>query len=202
MSSHPGYRLQHQKSLEAMRKTTSNLKKLLPFASAVAVVGVAILLNRSAYAGEPLPTAAHVDLNRYQGKWYEVARLPLFWENKCDSDVTATYTLRPDGKITVLNECRKKDGSMTDSKGTAEVASKDGPNSKLKVTFFWPFSGDYWILDLDPDYRWVLVGTPNLKNLWVLSRTPQLDKPIFDKLVDQAKQLGFDTSKLIYTRQK
>jgi apolipoprotein D and lipocalin family protein len=140
-----------------------------------------------------------VDLTRYQGTWYEIARLPLFWENKCVANVTATYTVRPDGKVTVLNQCRKKDGTETASTGTAEVAGTE--NSKLKVTFFWPFKGDYWILDLDPDYNWALVGTPNLKNLWVLSRTPQLDKPIFDKLIDQARQLGFDTQKIIYTKQ-
>ena len=103
--------------------------------------------------------------------------------------------------MTVLNQCRKKDGTETASTGSAEVVSKDGSNSKLKVTFFWPFSGDYWILDLDPDYKWALVGTPNLKNLWILSRNPQLDKPILDKLIDQAHHLGFDTSKLIFTRQ-
>ena len=184
-----------------MQTSTSKLKKLLPPATALAFIGAAILLNRSAYAGEPIPTVAHVDLNRYQGTWYEIARLPLYWENKCDSRVTATYTLRPNGKMTVLNQCRKKDGTETASTGSAEVVSKDGSNSKLKVTFFWPFSGDYWILDLDPDYKWALVGTPNLKNLWILSRNPQLDKPILDKLIDQAHHLGFDTSKLIFTRQ-
>jgi apolipoprotein D and lipocalin family protein len=182
-----------------MQKTTSKLKKLLPVAGAVVAVGAAIALNRSAYAGEPIPTAPNVDLTRYQGTWYEIARLPLFWENKCVANVTATYTVRPDGKVTVLNQCRKKDGTETASTGTAEVAGTE--NSKLKVTFFWPFKGDYWILDLDPDYNWALVGTPNLKNLWVLSRTPQLDKPIFDKLIDQARQLGFDTQKIIYTKQ-
>jgi apolipoprotein D and lipocalin family protein len=184
-----------------MQKTTSNLKKILPVAGAVIAVGAAIALNRSAYAGEPIPTVPNVDLTRYQGTWYEIARLPLFWENKCAANVTATYTLRPDGTVTVLNQCRKKDGTETASTGTAELATKDNSNSKLKVSFFWPFKGDYWILNLDPDYRWVLVGTPNLKNLWVLSRTPQLDQPILDKLIDQARQLGFDTQKIIYTKQ-
>jgi apolipoprotein D and lipocalin family protein len=185
-----------------MQKTTSNLKKILPVASAVVAVGAAIALNHSAYAGEPLPTVASVDLARYQGTWYEIARLPLLWENKCDSNVTATYTLRPDGKVTVLNQCTKKDGTETASTGTAEVVSKDNSNSKLKVSFFWPFKGDYWILDLDPHYQWALVGTPNLKNLWILSRTPQLDKPVLDTLIDRAHKLGFDTGKLTFTKQK
>jgi apolipoprotein D and lipocalin family protein len=151
--------------------------------------------------GEEMQTAPHVDLNRYQGRWYEIVRLPLHWEDKCASDVTATYTLRSDGKFDVLNQCKKADGSSTQSHGTAKLATKDGSNSKLKVTFFWPFRGDYWILDLDPSYQWTLVGTPNKKNLWVLSRMPSLDKDVLERLVVQAKQLGFDTSKLIYTRQ-
>jgi apolipoprotein D and lipocalin family protein len=147
-------------------------------------------------------TVSHVDLKRYQGKWYEVARLPLSWEKKCASDVTATYTLRADGKVDVLNECRKFDGTMTRSHGTARVASKDGSNSRLKVTFFWPFSGDYWILDLDSEYRWALVGTPNRKHLWVLSRTPSLDKDVFEGLMGKARALGFETAGLILTKQK
>jgi len=181
-----------------MGKDKSNLKKLLPLAGAVAV---AVLLNRSSYAGEPIPTVAKVDLSRYQGTWYEIARLPLFWEKKCASHVTATYRLRADGKVTVLNQCRKADGTETASTGTAEIATSDGSNSKLKVSFFWPFQGDYWILALDENYNWALVGTPNLKNLWVLSRNPQLDGATLNSLIDRAHQLGFDTEKLIYTRQ-
>lgn len=150
---------------------------------------------------ETMQTVPHVDLNRYQGRWYEIVRLPLYWENKCASNVTATYTLRTDGRITILNQCRKTDGSISESTGTARPASKDGPNSRLKVTFFWPFQGDYWILDLDPDYKWALVGTPNRKNLWVLSRNPHPDKEILDRLLEKAKKLGFDTSRLIYTKQ-
>jgi apolipoprotein D and lipocalin family protein len=181
-----------------MGKNKSNLKKLLPLAGAVAV---AVLLNRSSYAGEPIPTVAKVDLSRYQGTWYEIARLPLFWEKKCASNVTATYTLRPDGKVTVLNQCRKADGTETASTGTAEIATWDGSNSRLKVSFFWPFQGDYWILDLDENYTWALVGTPNLKNLWILSRNPHLDPATLNRLIDWAHQLGFNTEKLIYTRQ-
>lgn len=181
-----------------MGKNKSNLKKLLPLAGAVAV---AVLLNRSSYAGEPIPTVDKVDLNRYQGTWYEIARLPLFWEKKCAYHVTATYTLRPDGKVTVLNQCRKADGTETASTGTAEIATSDGSNSRLKVSFFWPFQGDYWILALDENYYWALVGTPNLKNLWVLSRNPQLDPPTLNRLIDRAHELGFNTEKLIYTRQ-
>ena len=153
-------------------------------------------------ADEPLETVDHVDLTRYLGKWFEVARLPLIWENKCASNVTATYTPLSDGKIGVLNSCRKSDGKITRSKGTAKITSKkDSSNSKLKVTFFWPFSGDYWILDLDPDYSWALVGNPSRKNLWILSRTPILDHETIDTLLAKGEALGFDISKIIMTKQ-
>jgi apolipoprotein D and lipocalin family protein len=166
---------------------------------ALAVFGIKALAFG---ADEPLETVSHIDLTHYQGKWFEIARLPLSWENKCASDVTATYTHRPDGKIDVLNSCKKSDGKMTQSKGTAKTASKkDDSNSKLKVTFFWPFSGDYWIIDLDPDYRWALVGNPSRKNLWILSRTPSLDHETVDKLLAKGKGLGFDISRIIMTKQ-
>jgi apolipoprotein D and lipocalin family protein len=151
-------------------------------------------------ADEPLETADHVDLTRYQGKWFEIARLPLSWENRSSSNVTANYTSRPDGKIEVLNSCVKSDGKVMQSKGTAKAASKQD-TSKLKVTFFWPFSGDYWILDLDHDYRWALVGNPSRKNLWILSRTPSLDRETVDALLAKGRALGFDTRKIIMTRQ-
>lgn len=153
-------------------------------------------------ADEPLDTVDHVDLNRYQGKWFEIARLPRSWENKGTSDVTATYTPRSDGKIEVLNSCLKSSGKVTQSKGTAKIASKkDSSNSKLKVTFFWPFSRDYWILDLDPDYRSTLVGNPGRNNLWILSRTPTLDRKVIDRLLSKAEASGFDTTKIIMTKQ-
>jgi apolipoprotein D and lipocalin family protein len=153
-------------------------------------------------ADEPLETVDHVDLTRYQGKWFEIARLPLIWESKCASDVTATYTPLPGGKIGVLNSCIKSDGKITQSKGTATIASKkDNSHSRLKVTFFWPFSGDYWILDLDPDYRWALVGNPSRKNLWILSRTPSLDRETIDMLLAKGASLGFNTSKIVMTKQ-
>ena len=117
-----------------------------------------------------------MDLARYAGKWYEIARLPNRFQRDCAANTTATYTLRPDGKITVVNECRKADGRTKSAKGTARVADPKGPNTKLKVTFFWPFSGNYWIIDLDPEYRWVVVGEPGRDYLWILSREPRLDE--------------------------
>ena len=122
-----------------------------------------------------------VDLNRYAGKWYEIARLPMFFQRNCTSDVTATYTLQPTGKVEVNNQCMGKDGKPMQSIGEA---SKNGDSgSKLKVTFLpqglrWLPVGkaDYWVLDLNPNYNHALVGTPNQKYLWILSRTPTMDE--------------------------
>jgi apolipoprotein D and lipocalin family protein len=149
----------------------------------------------------PLEVVPSVDLTRYAGKWYEIARLPNRFQRDCAGNVTATYTLRPDGKITVLNECRTADGRRKSARGTARVADARGPNTKLKVTFFWPFSGNYWIIDLDPKYRWAVVGEPGRDYLWILSREPQLDTELYQQIVERAEQRGFDTGKLLKTRQ-
>jgi apolipoprotein D and lipocalin family protein len=137
-----------------------------------------------------------IDLTRYSGMWHEIARLPNRFQRKCVSDVTATYTVRADGKIRVLNECRKEDGSFTKAEGVARPASKSGPNSKLKVTFFWPFSGNYWVLDLDPEYRWALVGEPGRKYLWVLSRTPEMAEAEYERILETARRQGYDLAQL------
>jgi apolipoprotein D and lipocalin family protein len=145
---------------------------------------------------QPLQVVPEVDLARYAGKWYEIARLPNRFQRDCVSDVTATYSLRPDGKITVLNQCRQSDGRMKSSRGTARVAGKGGPNSKLRVTFFWPFSGNYWIIDLDSDYRWAVVGEPDRKYLWILSRDPQLDESVYAQIVERIRGQGYEVSRL------
>ena len=142
-----------------------------------------------------------VDLKRYQGKWFEIARLPNRFEKSCERNVTATYTLRSDGGITVLNSCQKADGKTKSIEGRAKLADKRGPNSKLKVTFFWPFYGDYWILELDRDYRWALVGAPDKKYLWILSRTPKLDEGTYQQLLESARGQGFAVSKVVPTPQ-
>ena len=149
----------------------------------------------------PMQVAPSVNLARYAGKWYEIARLPNRFQRDCAANTAATYTLRPDGKITVVNECRKADGRLKSVKGTARVADPNGPNTKLKVTFFWPFSGNYWIIDLDPEYRWAVVGEPGRDYLWILSREPQLNAEFYRHIVERAKQRGFDTGKLLKTRQ-
>lgn len=152
-------------------------------------------------AAAELQVVPQLDLKRYEGKWFEIARLPNRFQKKCAASVTATYTLRSDGKVTVLNECRDSSGAAVKAKGTAKLADAKGPNSKLKVTFFWPFYGDYWVMDLDPDYKWAVVGDPDRKYLWILSRTPQLSDDAFRGIVDRARKQGYQLDALVKTRQ-
>jgi apolipoprotein D and lipocalin family protein len=146
----------------------------------------------------PLRTVTFVDLSRYVGRWYEIARLPNSFQKDCASDVMATYTLRDDGKITVLNQCRKASGEVKKREGTAKVADKT-TNAKLKVTFFWPLSGNYWILELGPNYEYAVVGEPKRKNLWILSREPRMDEELYRELLERAAAQGFDTNRVIKT---
>jgi apolipoprotein D and lipocalin family protein len=143
-----------------------------------------------------LRTVPSVDLNRYVGKWFEIARYPNRFEKACASDVTAQYTLRPNGKIEVVNSCRKADGKIKTSSGSAKIADTQS-NAKLKVTFFWPFYGNYWIIDLDPDYRYAVVSEPGRDYLWILSRTPKLEPAVYDAITNRLRQNGFDPSRLI-----
>lgn len=156
---------------------------------------------RPADAKVPLRVVPSVDLSRYQGRWYEIAHLPAWFQKDCASDTTATYTVRPDGKIGVLNTCRKADGNLKTASGTAHVADVRGPNTKLKVTFFWPFYGDYWIIDLDPQYQWAAVGDPERKYLWILSRTPQIAPELYSRIIDRARAQGYDLNRIVLTRQ-
>lgn len=147
-----------------------------------------------------------VDLTRYAGKWYEIARLPMFFQRNCASDVTATYTLKPNGAVIVNNQCVGKDGKPMQSIGEATKNGDSG--SKLKVTFLpsglrWLPMGkaDYWVLALDANYQYALVGTPDNKYLWILSRTPTMAQNTYQTLVATAISQGFDVSKLQKTVQ-
>jgi apolipoprotein D and lipocalin family protein len=146
-----------------------------------------------------LEVVPHVDLKRYLGKWYEIAHLPFRFEDDC-TDITATYSLSKDGNISVFNECLRN-GKLKQAKGKAKVVDKN-TGAKLKVTFFWPFSADYWIIDLGKDYDYAVVGTPNRKYLWILSRTPQMDDTLLNQLIDSVKSKGFYVNNLIKTSHK
>ena len=149
---------------------------------------------------QSLPVVPSVDLNKYAGQWYEIARLPNRFEKECVSSVTATYSLRSDGKIDVINRCKKVSGEIETAKGKAKVVDKK-TNAKLKVTFLWPFYGDYWILDLGANYEYAVVGDASRKYLWILSRTPQIDDALYQGLLAKMADQGFDTSQVVKTLQ-
>jgi apolipoprotein D and lipocalin family protein len=153
-----------------------------------------VYLTKNEY--NTLEVVPHVELEKYLGKWFEIAHLPARFQEGC-SETTATYTLSKNGRISVLNECRRK-GKVTQAKGKAKVVDKT-TGAKLKVTFFWPFYGDYWIIKLGNDYDYAVVGTPNRKYLWILSRTPQMDDKLFSQLIEFVKSKGFDVGSLIKT---
>jgi apolipoprotein D and lipocalin family protein len=152
-------------------------------------------------SNSPLTVVESVDLQRYLGKWYEIASYPAWFQKGCTAS-TADYRLLPDGKIQVVNRCHKDslDGPLKESKGKAEVVDT-ATNAKLKVWFFWPFKGNYWIIDLDPDYQWAVVGEPSRKYLWVLSRTPSLDEATYQEIIERLPQKGYDPSVLRKTAQ-
>jgi len=147
---------------------------------------------------QELEVVASVDLSRYVGRWYEIARLPNRFQKKCADSVTADYTLRSDGNIQVVNRCRKASGEFTTAKGKAKVVDKT-TKAKLKVTFFWPFYGKYWILDLGPNYEYAVVGEPGRDYLWILSRNPQIDETLYQQLLAKMQARGFDTTRMIKT---
>jgi apolipoprotein D and lipocalin family protein len=149
----------------------------------------------------PLTTVSAVDLDQYLGTWYEIASYPAWFQKGCTGS-TAIYSLLPDGRIKVVNKCFKKslDGPQKTSTGKAEVVDET-TNAKLKVWFFWPFKGDYWIIDLDPDYRWAVVGVPSRKYLWILSRTPTLDDTVYRGIISRIADQGYDPARLNLTLQ-
>lgn len=157
------------------------------------------LTGRPVLAQAPVVSVPSVDLARYSGKWFEIASFPMFFQRKCIADTTAEYSPKPDGSLSVVNRCRTEDGFSV-ANGNATVVDGFG-NSRLKVSFFWPFKGDYWVLGLDPQYRWAVVGSPNRKYLWVLSRRPHLTAPLLQAALASAKTQSFDITQLRYTTQ-
>ncbi|MGE7137248.1 lipocalin family protein [Luteibacter sp. NPDC031894] len=154
-------------------------------------------------ATSPVTAVSHLDLERYAGTWHEIARLPMYFQRKCAAGVTATYTLRPDGTVAVHNECTTAEGKRIASDG---VARRPEPfaQGKLEVRFapawlswlplVW---ADYWVIALDEDYQWAMVGQPGQKYLWILSRTASIEGKIFASLKDRAVAMGYDLTPLV-----
>lgn len=163
--------------------------------SALALAAFAALTSSDAQ-NKPLEVVPHVDIQKYLGTWYEIATIPQRFQKGCVG-VTAEYKLRKDGDIDVLNTCRQGtlDGKVRTAHGKAWVVDRK-TNAKLKVRFFWPFTGDYWIIALDANYQWAVVGHPDRKYLWILSRSPQMGEAFYDELLQLIEAKGYELSKI------
>lgn len=147
-----------------------------------------------------------VDLNRYMGRWYEIALIPVWFQKNCAGGTTAEYTLLENGKVGVVNRCCTKDGKVKEAKGSAWVVDEKTP-AKLKVSFFslfgfWLFAGHYWIVDLDSDYRYAVIGHPSRDLGWILSRTPELSEEVLKSISLKLEANGYDFSRFKMTNQR
>lgn len=155
-----------------------------------------------------LKTVPSVDLDRYQGKWYEIARYPNKFQKQCVGNTSATYTRKPNGRIEVVNECLKRDGLVDTAKGEAKVV-EGSSNSKLKVRFAPSFLsflpavwGDYWIIELGPDYSYSVIGDPDREYFWILSRKPEMPDATLQEILRRAEAAGFQPARVQKTPQK
>lgn len=156
----------------------------------------------------PVRPVENLDLGRYLGRWYEIARFPNRFQERCTGNVTATYSRRDDGRIDVRNACTTAEGTI-ESRGVARLADRSGPTSTLEVRFapailslFPAVWGDYWVLDIAPDYGTAVVGSPDRRYLWLLSRTPLVDQATYARMVAAARSQGFDVDALERTPQQ
>lgn len=163
-------------------------------------------LAQSAPLPEPLPAGSanlpveRLDLQRYLGTWHEIARLPMFFQRRCASDTSATYAMSGE-RLTVTNRCRTAEGGMIESVGLARTTPTPGA---LEVSFLPAWLGwlpgvwaDYWVVDLDPDYRWAVVGGPGQGALWVLSREPSMEPALLERIRQRAEARGYDLDEWI-----
>ncbi|MBY0277509.1 lipocalin family protein [Candidatus Binatia bacterium] len=168
------------------------------------LVALALASGRVAQASDPR-TVESVDLGRYVGQWFEIARFPNDFQSQCVGNVTATYQSRDDGRIDVINRCRTTNGEVDEAVGVARVTDPQ-TRAKLEVRFapaflsFLPFVwGDYWVLAVDPEYRWAVVGTPDRSYLWILARAPALTDAEYQAALASAAAQGFDVARAVRT---
>lgn len=165
-----------------------------------------IIISITMYAQQNPPTTVkYVDLKKYVGLWYEVAKIPNSFQDHCVKGTTAKYVMKEDGEIAVLNSCIDEDGKVDVADGIARIVDKKS-NAKLEVSFVsffgWrPFWGDYWIIGLDENYQWAIIGTPNRKYGWVLSRTSKLENETMDKIFQILKEQGYNKNNFELSKQ-
>lgn len=184
---------------------------LIGMALIAASLGAPVLANEptanvqaTSPTGEVIAVPA-VDLERFVGEWYEIARIPAWFQNRCFKDTTARYQLRDDGRITVTNRCLTRTGGIDQAVGLARVLDP-ASKSKLKVSFVsflgWrPFWGDYWVIGLDPDYRWLVVGDPKRQYGWILSRSPLMEPPQLEAAFAILERNGYGRARFALTPQ-
>lgn len=171
------------------------------FVISVIISGLSLISCQTQRSMIDKTVVKELDLQRYLGRWYEIARYDHSFERGLVG-VTANYSMRDDGKIKVVNGGYKGslDGEFSEAIGKAKIPNTDIP-SKLKVSFFWIFYGDYFVLELDKDYQWAVIGSSSDKYLWILSRTPKMDGKIYNLLLSKLKKRGYNISKLIKIEQ-
>ncbi len=179
------------------------MRKVLILAYILCMAAIYLGFNTSVvYANnQELKVIPHLDLERFQGTWFEIAHNPWFVEKNCFAMI-AHYKLTNEGKIGVTNVCRKNgfEGKISKMNGTGWVVEPK-TQAKWKVQFIWPFKLDYWVIDVGDDYQYAVVGEPDKENVWILSRKPQLDQKLITLIIESTKAKGYDLSKLIWTPQ-
>ncbi len=155
-------------------------------------LGLLFLLGCS--SPEDMTVVESVELERYMGTWYDIAHFPKSFQNGC-SCISAEYAIESDSRVSVVNSCTEIDGNVRKAEGHAYIADTE-TNAKLRVSFFWPFFGDYWIIDLAEDYSYALVGSPDRESLWVLARERTLPEKTFESILDTAQSRGFDITRI------
>jgi apolipoprotein D and lipocalin family protein len=182
------------------------MMKIKNIAAAVAglaagAAGLMLLKKLRKAPADPPETAAYVDLYRYLGDWYDLGHYPA-WFQRNSYGTMAHYSLDTDGSIKVVNTSYKgPDGPLKTATAKAWVADKTS-NAKLKVQFYWPFSGDYWILEVDPDYQWAIVGHPAREYLWLLSREPFISTRLLDSLLEKVSGHGYEPERIVWEEHK
>lgn len=183
------------------------MKKLIYLAVLQALLAGLTAVSAQTQKQSELKTVPSVDLKQYSGKWFEIAKYPNKFQKQCVGNTTATYTIKSNNKIEVLNQCVKKDGTVDDAKGEAKIVDKN-TNAKLEVRFAPAFLsflpavwGDYWIVDLDQNYRYAAIGDPKREYFWILSREAKMDDATYQNILRRAEQMGFNPGKVEKTPQ-
>ncbi|MEI8030857.1 MAG: lipocalin family protein [Comamonadaceae bacterium] len=155
-----------------------------------------------------LTTIATLDVPRFMGTWFEIARYPNWFQRKCASNTNANYSQLPDGTLQVVNRCTTESGNVSEVVGAArQMGNATAPKLEVRFAPAWlsflpAVWGDYWVIDLDPEYRWVAVSEPKRQYLWILSRTPKVSQKVYEELLARLEKKGFDMHKLEITRQQ